>query len=255
MGHECDAYLALASRSFHDEPTPPRNYRIFRDGKRIEDQVLDDLRASGLTIVTRTDAGEQLGWHLLNGHISGHCDGVLLAGEESILLEIKSMKASKWRAMQRHGLAKSHPTYVAQVQALMWLAQHGQPYEGTPRIDFSGAIVVAYNKDTSEHHAELIERDNTVGSKVVLRASSIVLEERVIRRMGGEENGWPCAYCFKRTACWRGPTQDDMAKCSTCVHGHASISPGGQLRTWRCSYNGSVATSTCEHYSPWKPKP
>ena len=47
VGHQCEANLAFSLRGFPNTEPSPQLLRIFREGHRLEDQVVSDLKKAG----------------------------------------------------------------------------------------------------------------------------------------------------------------------------------------------------------------
>ena len=104
VGNDCNAYLQFSLRGFPNDPAMPRLKRIFRDGHRIEDDVVKDLQRKARLNVIETDpmTGKQHRREWLGGHVVCNADGVINDPEEGdAILEIKSMNDSSWKKFQK----------------------------------------------------------------------------------------------------------------------------------------------------------
>ena len=114
-----------------DKAFSGRILRIFERGHRIEDAMVDWLRAAGFILKTEGKDGQQFGFSVADGKLQGHCDGVFVGGPEGFaypaLWENKCVGAKAFRDLQKSGLAVAKPIYHAQVavyQAYLGLHEH-----------------------------------------------------------------------------------------------------------------------------------
>ena len=235
IGNSCDAYLAMSLRGYPDEAVEPRLQRIFRDGHRIEDQVVRDLSKAGYH-VQEVDplTGKQWHYEELGGHVACNADGHIDDGDEVALLEIKSMNANKFDEFKRFGVAISHPHYRDQVIMLMALS------------GIKDGVFVAYDKTTSEYWMEVIPYDEDRWNYLQVRIQSILDGAR--QRVAKEEVDWRCRGGFKRGVCCG--HRDPLRVCKSCVH--ATPHNDG---SWWCMKHDQRAEETCDDYDAFLPKP
>lgn len=234
IGGPCDAALGYSLRGFPDDEPAPKTQRIFALGHKLEDLIIEDLKRSGITVLDRDPETDwQFAYQKYGGHIRGNVDGQIeVADGELALLEIKSMNAAKWRAFVKKGVAESHPQYVAQMQTYMGLG------------GFEKAVLLGYNKDTSEYHCEVVEFDLIEFHALMARAERIMGGHAP--RVTDNEDDWRCKFCFKRGACREGRLPDK--DCATCLHSLAQ--DDGR---WYCTAKQETAQELCDEYSVWEP--
>lgn len=211
VGHHCERYVWLKFRWALDESknfTPSKNHRswgqklrLFRRGHNEEAVVVEDLERVGC-VVTR----QQERVHV-EGHLQGHIDGVIfnlpdVAGEG--LLEIKTHSLKSFNELERHGVEKSKPQHVAQMQLYM------------KELGFKWALYAAVCKDDDRYWFELIELDELAAKRHRDRGVRISLSERAPEPIGGPD-WWQCKICPARGMCHEErPTQE--VNCRTCAH-------------------------------------
>ena len=234
VGGPCDAALSFSLRGFPDDEPPPKLQRIFGFGHKAEDLIVGDLKRSKLTVLDRDPVtGRQFAYSMHGGHIRGNIDGQIeLDDGELALLEIKTMNASKWRAFVKHGIGKSHPQYVDQMQTYMGMA------------GFEKAVMLAYNKDTSKYHAEIVEFDEIAFHALMARAERVMGGHAP--RVTDNPDDWRCKFCFKRGVCREGRQPD--TDCATCQHSIAQ--DDGR---WFCTHKNETAQEVCDDYRVWTP--
>lgn len=234
IGNKCDAAVAFQMRGFPDDPPSPRLKRIFQLGHDLEDQAVKDLKRAGVHVMERDPlTGKQFAYSEFGGHVACHLDGLIEQGDEVLLLEVKSMNDSSWTKFQKEGIKHSHPHYYAQCNLAMLLA-------GLRRTFF-----IAYNKNISEYHIEIFERDDFEVAYV---------KEKVERLLGGEatkvatdETDWRCRGCFKAGVCWHDKPVE--THCAVCAHSVPHESGG-----WWCRKHEIVAEKPCASFKRWRPK-
>lgn len=226
IGNPCLAFLELNLRSFPDSVVSPKSRRIFRDGHRIEADVLADLKKAGLNIVDRDPmTGKQITYLAYGGHVKAKADGIIEYSDGTTrLLEIKSMNDANWTKFKKQGLRVSHPKYVAQVMLEMGMGGVGT------------SLVVGYNKNTSEYHSEVIVFDEFEYFALMAKAELVLRGEAA--RIADDQSDWRCRGCFKKSACWEGKAGDPS--CRNCKHA-APETRGG----WTCKLTRAEATEVC----------
>lgn len=238
VGHPCDAMLAFSLRGFPNTEAEPRLKRIFALGHVLEDLVVKDLKTRADVRVWEIDGltGRQYSFEDMGGHVVCHTDGMIQlddASDEVLILEIKSMNDASHAKFVDKGVRYSHPIYFAQLQFMMGLS-------GIPRSFF-----IAYNKNTSAYHAEIVEFDPFEYS---------FLRERVRRVFAGEaakvstdETDWRCRGCFKRGVCWG--DQEVPRSCQTCRH--AVPTADGW---WHCDHQDQPCAEVCDAWALFQPE-
>lgn len=207
IGNECIALLALSLRGYPGADIDPTLQRIFRDGHRIEDQVIKDLRRTGLSIMeTDPSTGKQWEFIAYGGHVKGRADGLIEIGEDRLaLLEIKSMNKANFDKVSEIGVRQSHPKYYAQMQLMMGIG------------DVRSCLFLSYCKNSSRYYHEWVDYDELYFQWLDARIERVLNGET--ERIGRDETDWRCRGCFKADACWRGalPTNRDMRTCGNTI--------------------------------------
>lgn len=234
IGGPCEAALSFSLRGFPDDEPTPKTQRIFQLGHKLEDLIIADLKRSKITVLDRDpETNWQFAYQKYGGHIRGNVDGQIeVADGELALLEIKSMNAAKWRAFVKKGVAESHPQYVAQMQTYMGLG------------GFEKAVLLGYNKDTSEYHCEVVEFDLIEFHALMARAERVMGGHAP--RVTDNADDWRCKFCFKRGVCREGRLPDK--DCATCASSLAQ--DDGR---WYCTAKQETAQGICDDYSVWEP--
>lgn len=236
IGHDCDAYLALCLRGFSESNLSPRIRRIFTLGSTLENVVVSDLRTAGYSVQEIDPAtGKQWRWVLFGGHVACSADGkIQKPGGPERLLECKTMNMTKFNAFRKHGLAKSHPTYIGQAQMLMGMS------------GIKSLLLVAYCKNTSRYGSEVIEFSQSIWDRMLSRIEHIA--GGGAERYRSTEQGYPCDMCHKKSACWD-MSFDVARECEKCAFAQPD-----EVGTWYCTKNKTKAVTACSSWRRFVPQ-
>jgi len=172
----------------------PKLLRIFRLGHIIEDEVVQLLEKAGFTV---KDQQLELG----SGQWLGHIDGLIDMSRDAVpdwcLLEIKSANAARFELLCELGsYAAWNAGYAAQIQAYLHHLN-----------GISDAIIVVYNKNTSELYTERILYDIDAARLLEKNNALVIAEGNVPPQRPPEAKSQYCQFCkwcdFQQT-CWGG---------------------------------------------------
>lgn len=246
IGNVCNAYLAFCLRGYPDNEVAPQLSRIFREGHRIEDQIVGDLRKAGFTVYD-VDPSTQKQWEYLDHgrHVIGHADGQIELDDrfegcrkgQVALLEIKSMNDASFRKFEGKGVKISHPQYFGQVQLMMGLS------------NIHKSLFVCYNKNNSKYASELVDFDDIFYSSQRARIQIVMTNEAT--KIAADQTDWRCkgrgGQCFKFDVCW-GDKKPEVY-CSSCKYAEAN-----EEDIWFCTRHGHAARELCSDYEVYHPK-
>lgn len=236
IGHECDAHLALTLRSFPGNPIPARVLRIFELGHKLEDMVIADIKAAGVDVQDRDPlTGKQYTYTDYGGHVKAKLDGHVEDDERSGLgcIEIKSMNDKTFDDFVKKGLRAAFPKYYAQAIMLMGLSST------------KWCRIIAYNKNTSAYHEEVVEFDPFMYSFQKHRIEMVLRNEAA--RASKNPESFMCRFCSKSEACW-GKRLPEPA-CQNCAFAIADGTNGG----WWCQKWSKEANAVCSEYEVYRP--
>ena len=149
-------------RGFHMNP---KLLRVFRLGHILEDEVVALLEEAGFNVHSQQlEVGSvESGWL---GHIDGIIDFETPFGvPKSALLEIKTANARRFGELtEMDSYAAWSPGYAAQLQAYMM------------HLPVEEALVVVYNKDTSELYYETVLFDVDEARAIQKQAALVTAE-------------------------------------------------------------------------------
>jgi hypothetical protein len=189
-----------------------RLLRIFAIGHALEDLAIAWLRGAGFDLYTRKGSrpdGEQFGFAVAGGRVSGHVDGILAGGPPiaglgfPALWECKTMNAKSWRACAKDGVVKAKPVYAAQIAVY-------QAYmdASVPDIAEHPALFTAINKDTAELYHELVPFDAALAQRMSDRAVRILQATDagdLLPRVAQQPDHFECRMCPWAQRCWSLP--------------------------------------------------
>ena len=204
VGTSCDRQLWLSLRWASPPEAPTgRQLRIFERGSLEEERVLGDLRRAGVEI-----SREQERFALAGGWLRGKIDGVgvgfLEAPKAEHVLEIKSMNASGWRSVQKHGLMRSKPEHWHQLHA------------GMAALGIARGAYVTVNKDTEEILIERVRLDVEEANRQEARVERLVAEHEPPLKIAENAERPPCRFCRHKRHCFEAAMP--RRHCRTCLH-------------------------------------
>jgi len=176
----------------------PKLLRVFRLGHIIEDEVIALLEEAGLHVHDQQlEVGSiESGWL---GHIDGLIDVPTPTGlTRTFLLEIKSANSRRFAELiEMDSYAAWNPNYAAQIQAYMM------------HLPVEEALVVVYNKDTSEIYHEQILFDLDQARAIEKQAQVVTAEGSVPPKRPRDATSQYCKlckWCDRNEWCWSAAT-------------------------------------------------
>jgi hypothetical protein len=183
------------------DPVHPTQTRdIFRRGHLLEELSRQHFVRAGFKFAP----AEKLAFSTAGGCFRGHADGVLTAGPElpgvgyACLWEHKALGDKGWRGLERDGIEKAYPQYLAQV--LIYMAYLD--------VTEHPAIFTAMNANTCERLHLLVPFDAAQAQAWSDRAITIIEATRageLLPRAYDDPQGWRCKMCGHHERCWRQP--------------------------------------------------
>lgn len=215
IGHECDRWLWYSFRWAVIEQFPGRIKRLFRRGHREEETLIADLKFVGVDF--RPAVSIDFG-----AHVGGTPDGIAVSGVPDAersphVLEFKTHALKSFNQLEKDGVQKSKPLHYAQMQAYML---------GT-KID--RALYVAVCKDDDRLYTERVHFDRPFAERIISRATSITLRDRIPDRLTHDPSWFVCKFCPAQKMCHYGDWTKEV-NCRTCAHA-TPVDDG----TWHCA--------------------
>ena len=192
-------HWAAAARPF-DGPGASR----LKTGLDWERRLIDDLAEIGCQFDHHQER-VLLANGFLRGRIDATATGLVEAPKTEHVVEVKSLKAEKFRAVVKHGVAKAQPSHWAQCQLYM----HA--------LGLTRAAYWCVNKDTDERHLERVEYDALFCLTTVARIERIAALDEPPGRLRDDPEAWECAFCPSRSLCHSAAFA--RVNCRTCIHG------------------------------------
>lgn len=241
IGHDCDAHIQLAMRSFPEVEPSDQSGRRFLLGYEIEKLVIADMRSAGLSIIDSDGVDshgdpKQILYTGFEGHVKAYIDAMIIwEGEPNEPVEIKSMNAARFKALLAKGPKVAEPKYYDQIQTVLGLS-------GLP-----SAMLVAYNKDNSHYRTVRIHFDSERWDYLTLKIERILDGEAY--KISPDGSAWQCHMCTRRPACVDkvGPPTAAL-RCH-----HCAFAAPDKERKWFCTKHGKEALAVCEDFQLFQP--
>jgi hypothetical protein len=197
IGHEC------ARRIQYDWWCRPelaaRTREIFNRGHYFEERMRRHLIAAGF----RFAPPEALAFTAADGALRGHADGVIIHGPAlpgayviyPLIWECKALNSRGWREVERDGLEKKYPHYLAQVSLY-------QAYLNKT----NDALFTCVNADTCEWLHFFVRFNAERAQLWSDRAVNIIEATRageLLPRAYEDREDWRCRICPHKERCWR----------------------------------------------------
>ncbi|MBP7243215.1 hypothetical protein [Amaricoccus sp.] len=204
LGSPCDRQVWLTLR-WASPPEAPggRQLRIFERGDIEEKRVIADLRRAGVEV-----SREQERFALAGGWLRGKVDavgiGLLEAPKAEHVVEIKSMNASSWRAVQKHGLRANRPEHWHQLHI------------GMAALGIARGAYVATCKDDEAVYIERIQLDVEEANRQEARVERLVAAHDAPLKIADNAERPPCRFCRHKALCFEAAMP--RRHCRTCLH-------------------------------------
>lgn len=218
VGVECDRALWLAfRRTSAPETIDWRKRRIFERGNIEEERLLDLLRAIDCEVYGQQDRVRAAGGHL-RGKIDGLVDGLPDAPKTTHVVECKSMKASVFAEVHKHGVRKAKPDHFATFQFYM----HG--------LGLSRVLYMCSNKDNEDLHLERVEYDADFAMRAVARVERVIQMPEPPSRLCSKRDDFRGLFCRQAAVCWGEAWP--RVHCRTCLYSTPEMSGNAE---WSCA--------------------
>lgn len=222
LGDKCLRKLWMDLHWCYDQQVEPRIQRIFDRGHAEENIIINDLERAGMQVTDREL--EVVG---LAGHIKGHLDGIVSkvpgSDHQQLLLEMKTMKASKFKEYKKNGLKRFNSRYWGQIHSYMGKA------------NLPACLYVVTCKDNEERDYKIMPYDESAFNDMERVAVAVLTAEEIPERIG-DKTWFACKFCSAKGTCHGG--NQVKRNCRTCEH--VDIEDNG---VWSCSIdNGKMLT-------------
>lgn len=236
LGSECKRAVWYDFRKVAKKVFPPRLYRLFNRGAREEFVFVMLLRQIGFTIHETDAAGKQFSVKNLEGHLSGHMDGVgeapakfwVKGKPKPFLVEFKTYNDKRFQTLTKSGVRVSDPKYYGQMQGYM-----GE--EG-----LSGGLFCAVNKNDDDLYFEWVPLRNKDHQALLGAADEIVNAQTPPPKLSNYVTDYRCKFCDFKDQCHMGAPSEKS--CHSCKFGEPAESA-----MWRC-LKGEAFGTVCGKY-------
>lgn len=210
IGRECSRELWYGFRWYKRICFPGRILRLFDRGHTAEPRYIEILRASGLTIWSHKENGDQIDVHACFDHFSGHADGFGCGLTEHIdpatffVIEIKTHKKSLFASLKKKGVRKAFWEHYVQANIYGYL-------RGVQHI-----VYCAVEKDTDDLYMELETVSEPIAKKSLARAEYIIFSEEPPPRISASATWYKCKFCNYAGTCHGSDLPEK--NCRSCKH-------------------------------------
>ena len=240
IGNECLRAQWFSWRWCTKQKIIARVNRIFNRGYSEEASVIIDLtsigvhvfrRASGKTVTMTGHIGEkQETLYGFENHAKGHPDGRLLGVIESPktehLLEIKTMKDSKFEQLCKATTARDYGEGIRKT----FLGYFGQLTRYMDKMKLKRALFIATNKDNQARKYIRVKLDTKFATILREREENIITSDKVpVKRFTPDH--YKCTWCNHHQMCHYG--KEPEKSCRSCKF--VNVLPNGK---WECDKNG-----------------
>lgn len=217
IGHHCSKYLWFKFHWVLVAKHNSRLERIFNVGHLFEPQIVKQLKEAGMEVFRVEDGKEVEHFGYPNepqeeyvgfaGHSKGHSDGrirgVVEAPEIDHLLEIKTMKESKFKEISKNGLKKSNEVYYGQTQRYM------------NATGLEWCLFIAMNKNTCQIYIERVPYIKEEAHELVRKENMVIMSD-LPPNVSYHDGYYKCNYCDQKDVCKKEvmPTKN----CRSCDH-------------------------------------
>lgn len=200
LGDQCQRRIQFEVTGAPGTPHNGKTRRIFERGHIYEPHVANWLRGAGFKLRTERDDGTQFGFIVANGHIAGHCDGIIDDGPAiegliyPCLWECKVVGDKGYRGVAKDGVAKAYPQYADQVALYQAYLDCTNP-----------ALFTALNANDMNIHPELVKFDEARAQAASDRGVTIITADscgELLPRAAGDPDQFPCRFCRFSEHCW-----------------------------------------------------
>lgn len=221
IGRSCSRHLWYAFRWVMPIRLPGRVLRLLERGDNEEDRVVAELKAIGVEVHEKNEAGAQWGCEWWGGHLAGRADGVGLGFLEAPktwhLIEIKTANAKRWRETVKHGVQHARPDHFAQVQVYML------------GLKLRRCFYISVCKDDDAIYAERIRFQPEFAKAQVAKAERVIFSSRPLEKISTTPEWYECRFCDHCKVCHGDATGQLDRNCRTCTE--STPRPDG---TWWC---------------------
>jgi hypothetical protein len=228
IGHDCERKLWYDFIWCSEPNFEGRMRRLFQTGFKEEARIIEELRATGITVYSVDPyTGKQIHYDDFGGHFSGSLDGVALGFPEAPktyhVLEIKTTNTKAFNALKKSGVAATKPQHYSQMQTYMRWA-------GLDR-----AMYLSVCKETDFIYEERVYYDDAVAMRLKSKAERIVFSSEPPHKFGTPEN-FECKWCSHKKVCHENKLP--LISCRVCSFANAE-----ENGKWICTREGRVLSS------------
>lgn len=238
----CERQSWYYYRKAYDKRFDGRMLRLFEDGKKAEDRIVEEIKRTGKYQVDEKDLeGKQYGFNLFGGHYKGNCDGKILGLTEAPktwhLLEVKTHNDKSYDWLLNNGLKKGKPEHYDQMQIYM------------NELGLERGIYIAIKKSSSDIYTERINRDPKKKEAFREKALRIIRSNDAPKKIANSLEIFDCKYCSYNKECYKlEGAENPIKSCTTCLHSTPLIEGGWKCEQKKIVMDKEILVTGCEEH-------
>ena len=225
MGDPCPRKLWYGFRWYARPTFFAKTLRAFEDGHRTEDLMAERLRlVLGSQLETHDPVtGKQFGFVACDGHVRGHCDGLIQGGlkeapQTAHVWEHKATNESKFKKLEK--LIAQHGEKAALVE---WdEIYHGQAQVYMMMFGMTRHYLTVTTPGGRDHISVRTELNKKFAESLMKRAQGIIASDKPPPRMNEDPTFYLCKWCDYQQHCHYDAAPD--ITCRSCSHSYAAES-------------------------------
>lgn len=240
IGGECDRHIWYTWRWFKHKVFSGRMQRLFQDGHRYEDRLIEMLRGIGCNVSQVNETGEQHHIYACEGHFGGSTDGGMILPPSyginfPFLAEFKTINTANFAKV--HDVQNDKPQHWAQM--CVYGVKLGLRY----------AVYFLVNKNDGDLKIEVVELDWALGQRLIDKGQWIILSPVPPAKLSENPSDWRCKMCDHHGVCHMKQTPD--VNCRTCRYAQPIDNKQWHCNMWQCVIPSKEAMiEACSSHSP-----
>lgn len=205
LGHPCSRYIWYTFRWWNPAGTiTARQNRLFNRGHQEEPVMLKELKSIGVKVLSTQNHVV-----LAQGHISGHCDGILIkvpdAPKTEHIFEGKTAASTYFQTTKKtKDISLSDPGYYVQCIVYMYMFR------------IKRCLFIMTNKNNDDRYYERIKANTTLALEYLQKGVDIINAKFPPNRAFADRSYYRCGWCSHSDSCW--DLFPPEKNCRTCKH-------------------------------------
>lgn len=238
----CERQAWYYFRRAYDKRFEGRMLRLFEDGRKAEDRIIEEIKRTGKYVVDEKDAnGKQYGFSLYGGHYAGNCDGKILGIIEAPktwhLIEVKTHNDKSYDWLLNNAVKKGKPEHYDQMQIYM------------NELGLERGIYIAIKKSSSDIYTERVHREPKKKEAFREKALRVIQSNDAPKKIANSLDIFDCKYCSYNKECYKLEGADlPIKSCRTCLHSTPLIEGGWKCEQKKIVIDEEILVTGCEEH-------